>query len=218
MSWRRRRHSTWRRSWRRRIRGRPGRIPRFSTGASAARRCRRRAVPRRRRTATTVRPRERALDIEGSMTPTARRMASLVGSSCCQEEADRLLAELADVNFGGVESTQDDAGGDSPGARRLLRELAAAGHSPEDVGVCIGAGAEWLRRLFDEVVPERAADRRLQRRRRRRPCGGVPAGRCRRLHRRAARSHALRRVPRARVSRSARAASRRPAGPSSDGA
>ena len=209
----------------------------------------------------TVRPRERALDIEGSMTPTARRMASLAGSSCCYEEADKLLAELADVNFGakrverttrlvgddvetrrravlsaalsvtsgagggapprkplkdgeilcvaldgtgvparpsetegragrngvragtreakvgalwrlepdgeggmrtadgsvryfaGVESTEDDAEGDSPVARRLLRELAAAGHAPDDVGVCIGDGAAWLRRLFDEWFP-----------------------------------------------------------------
>ena len=216
----------------------------------------------------TVRPRERALDIEGSTTPAARRMASLAGSSCCHGEADRLLAELAEVNFGakarrgrrgverttrlvgddaesrrkaslsgalsaasgaggggaparrplkdggilcvaldgtgvparpsetagragkdggragtreakvgapwllepdgeggmrtadgsvryfaGVESAEDDAGGDSPVARRLLRELAAAGHAPDDVGVCIGDGAEWLRRLFDEWFP-----------------------------------------------------------------
>ena len=211
---------------------------------------------------TSVRPRERALDIEGSMTPAARRMASLAGSSCCYAEADALLAELADVNFGakrierttrsvgddaesrraaalegsitvaagaagggpaarkslkegeilcvaldgtgvparpsetvgragrnggragtreakvgvpwllgpdakgglrtadgpvryfaGVESTADDADGDSPVARRLLRELAAAGYAPDDVGVCIGDGAAWLRRLFDEWFP-----------------------------------------------------------------
>ncbi len=38
-------------------------------------------------------------------------------------------------------------------ARRLLRELAAAGYGPEDVGVCIGDGAEWLRRLFEEWFP-----------------------------------------------------------------
>ena len=217
---------------------------------------------------TTVRPRQRALDIEGSMTPAARRMASLAGSSCCYEEADKLLAELADVNFGakarrkrrgierttrlvgddvesrrqaalsaalsvtsgaggggvpprkplkegeilcvaldgtgvparpsetagrtgkdggragtreakvgalwrlepdgegglrtadgsvryfaGVESTEDDAEGDSPVARRLLRELAAAGYAPGDVGLCIGDGAAWLRRLFGEWFP-----------------------------------------------------------------
>ena len=210
---------------------------------------------------TTVRPRGRALDIEGSMTPSARRMASVAGSSCCYAEADRLLEELAGVNFGakrierttrsvgadvesrraaalsgalsvtsgggevparkplkdgqilcvaldgtgvparpsetagrtgkdggragtreakvgalwvlepdgegglctadgsvryfaGVESTADDDGGDSPVARRLLRELAAAGHAPGDVGVCIGDGAAWLRRLFDEWFPD----------------------------------------------------------------
>ena len=210
---------------------------------------------------TTVRPRERALDIEASMTPSARRMASVAGSSCCYEEADGLLGELAGVNFGAkrverttravgddaesrratalagalsvaaaapgggaperkplkegeilcvamdgtgvparpsetagragkdggartreakvgalwllepdgeggrrtapgsvryfaaVESAEDDAGGDSPVARRLLREPAAAGRAPEDVGVCIGDGAEWLRRLFDEWFP-----------------------------------------------------------------
>ena len=210
---------------------------------------------------TSVRPRERAMDIEGSMTPAARRMASLAGSSCCYAEADRLLTELADVNFGakrverttrsvgddmdsrrqaalsgalsvvaagggdeparkplkegevlcialdgtgvparpsetegragrnggragtreakvgalwllepdgegglrtvddsvryfaGVESTADDGAGDSPVARRLLRELAAAGYAPDDVGVCIGDGAAWLRRLFDEWFP-----------------------------------------------------------------
>ena len=49
---------------------------------------------------TSVRPRERAMDIEGSMTPAARRMASLAGSSCCYAEADRLLVELAEVNYG----------------------------------------------------------------------------------------------------------------------
>ena len=49
---------------------------------------------------TSVRQRERALDIAGSMTPAARRMASLAGSSCCYAEADRPLAELADVNYG----------------------------------------------------------------------------------------------------------------------
>ena len=39
-------------------------------------------------------------------------------------------------------------------ARRLLRELAAAGHAPDDVGVCIGDGAAWLRRLYDDWFPD----------------------------------------------------------------
>ena len=69
--------------------------------------------------------------------------------------------------------------GTSPVARRLLRELAAVGHAPDDVGVCIGDGAAWLRRLVDEWFPN-GADHRLQRRRRRRPCVGVPVGRGRR--------------------------------------
>ena len=56
--------------------------------------------------------------------------------------------------FAAVESAADDAQGDSPVARRLLRELAAAGHAPGDVGVCIGDGAAWLRRLFGEWFPD----------------------------------------------------------------
>ena len=213
----------------------------------------------------TVRPREAALDLAGSMTPSARRMASLAGSSCCYAEADGLLAGLAGVNYGAkcieratravgddvetrreealsgsitvlgeaggeaardaaperkslkegeilsvaldgtgvparpsetagragkdgaartreakvgalwvtepdgaggrrtvdgsvryfaaVESAADDDNGDSPVARRLLRELAAAGFAPEDVGVCVGDGAAWLRRLYAEWFP-----------------------------------------------------------------
>ena len=45
----------------------------------------------------TVRPRRAALDVAVSMTPSARRMASLAGSSCCYAEADGLLAG---VNYG----------------------------------------------------------------------------------------------------------------------
>ena len=214
----------------------------------------------------SARPREAAQDIAGSMTPAARRMASLAGSSCCYAEADGLLAELAGVNYGpkrieratravgddlesrreaalsgsitvlgegaardaaperkslkeeeilcvaldgtgvparpsetagragkageartreakvgalwvaepdgkggrrtvdgsvryfaAVESAADDAQGDSPVARRLLRELAAAGYAPDDVGVCIGDGAAWLRRLYAEWFPNAVA-------------------------------------------------------------
>ena len=59
--------------------------------------------------------------------------------------------------FAAVESAEDDEEGDSPVARRLRRELAAAGHAPGDVGVCIGDGAEWLRRLFGEWFPDAVA-------------------------------------------------------------
>ena len=59
--------------------------------------------------------------------------------------------------FAAVESAADDDGGDSPVARRLLRELAAAGWAPEDVGVCIGDGAAWLRRLYAEWFPDAVA-------------------------------------------------------------
>jgi len=43
--------------------------------------------------------------------------------------------------FGGVESTGNDAEGDSPVARRLLRELAPACRTPEDVGA--SSGGAW---------------------------------------------------------------------------
>ena len=68
---------------------------------------------------TTVRPRERALDVEVSMTPSARRMAGVAGSSCCHGEADRLPAELADVDFGAkrVERTTRAVGADAEARR-----------------------------------------------------------------------------------------------------
>ena len=50
---------------------------------------------------TSVRPRRKALDVEVSMTPTARRLASLAGSACCYAEADGLLAELAGCELRG---------------------------------------------------------------------------------------------------------------------
>ena len=217
----------------------------------------------------SARPRSARMDIEGSMTPTARRMASELGSVCCHAEADRLLNVVGGVNFGtkrverttrlvgddleawrtewlsgsitvvggggaasndasfdeapvrkslkegqvlcvgldgtgvpalpsetagrkgkdgdrattreakvgairvvepdgeggmrpvensawhfaAIESAADDARGDSPVARRLLRELAALGFAPEDVGVALGDGADWLRRLYKEWFP-----------------------------------------------------------------
>ena len=217
----------------------------------------------------SARPRAARMDIEGSMTPTARRMASELGSVCCHAEADRLLNVVGGVNFGAkrverttrlvgddleawrtewlsgsitvfggggaasndasfdgapvrkslkegqvlcvgldgagvpalpsetagrkgkdggrattreakvgairvaepdgeggmrlaedsawhfaaIESAADDARGDSPVARRLLRELAALGFAPEDVGVALGDGADWLRRLYKEWFP-----------------------------------------------------------------
>ena len=47
----------------------------------------------------------------------------------------------------------------TPGAtrrwrRRPLRELAALGYAPDDVGVCLGDGAEWLRRLYAQWFPD----------------------------------------------------------------
>ena len=217
----------------------------------------------------SVRQRAERLDIEASMTPMARRMASELGSACCNAEADRLLNVVGGVNFGAkrveratrlvgedvearrtellssaisvvgradaandasfdeaparkslkegrvlcvaldgtgvparpsetagrrgkgggraatreakvgavwliepdgeggmrnvpgatwcfaaIESAEDDGGGDSPAARRLLRELAALGFAPEDVGVALGDGADWLRRLCAQWFPD----------------------------------------------------------------
>ena len=199
------------------------------------------------------RPRARRLDIEGSMTPSARRLASLAGSQCGYAQADELLRELSGLNFGakrieratravgddletwraeaacggvslareaskpgrklccavdgtgvpalpretagrsgkdggragtreakvgalwvsepdpegrprmvegtavpfaGIESAAETPGGESPFERRLLRELAAAGCAPGDVEVCVGDGAEWIRRVFDDWFPD----------------------------------------------------------------
>ena len=206
------------------------------------------------------RPRERLLDVEGSMTPLARRLASLAGSQSSCAQADGLLRELSELNFGakrieratraagddleawradaearpgaesgggvslareaskpgrklccamdgtgvpalpsetagrsgkdggragtreakvgalwvsetdaegrprmvegaavlfaGIESAAETPGEESPFERRLLRELAAAGCAPGDVEVCVGDGAEWIRRVFDDWFPD----------------------------------------------------------------
>ena len=99
----------------------------------------------------------------GSMTPSARRMASLAGSSCCYGEADKLLEELANVNSGAKRIEAHDAPGGGrlrgrrrPRLHRRRRRVATAA----------------VRR----VVPERVVDHRLQRRRGQRPCLGVLVG------------------------------------------
>ena len=212
------------------------------------------------------RPRERLLDIRGSMTLATRRLASVAGSEACYERADELVRELAGLNLGAkrierttravgadlearrkaalepaaagspapalperkslkegrtlccaldgtgvparpsetvgragkngeraatreakvgalrvserdgggrprtvpgsvvlfaaVESAAETPGGESEFERRLLRELAAAGWAPEDVGFAVGDGAGWVRRLFDDWFPksERVVD------------------------------------------------------------
>ena len=68
-------------------------------------------------------------------------------------EGGTRLAEESAWFFAAIESAADDARGDSPVARRLLRELAALGFAPEDVGVALGDGADWLRRLYEEWFP-----------------------------------------------------------------
>ena len=62
--------------------------------------------------------------------------------------------EGAAVLFTGIESAAETPGRESPFERRLLRELAAAGCAPRDVDVCVGDGAEWIRRLFDDWFPD----------------------------------------------------------------
>ena len=81
---------------------------------------------------TSVRPRGRAMDIEGSMTPTARRMANLAGSSCCYAEADRLLVELAEVNYGAkrIERTTRSVGDDVESRREAALSGALSVVSP----------------------------------------------------------------------------------------
>ena len=64
------------------------------------------------------------------------------------------MVEGAAVLFAGIESAADAPGGESPFERRLLRELAAAGCAPKDVDVCVGDGAEWIRRVFDDWFPD----------------------------------------------------------------
>ena len=62
--------------------------------------------------------------------------------------------EGATVLFAAVESAAETPGEESPFERRMLRELAAAGWAPEDVGLCLGDGAEWIRRMFDDWFPD----------------------------------------------------------------
>ena len=67
----------------------------------------------------------------------------------------RMVAGTA-VLFAGIESAAETPGEESPFERRLLRELAAAGCAPRDVDVCVGDGAEWIRRVFDDWFPDAA--------------------------------------------------------------
>ena len=67
----------------------------------------------------------------------------------------RVVAGAA-VLFAGIESAAETPGEESPFERRLLRELAAAGCAPQDVEVCVGDGAEWIRRVFDDWFPDAA--------------------------------------------------------------
>ena len=64
------------------------------------------------------------------------------------------VVEGTAVVFAGIESAAETPGEESPFERRLLREMAAAGCAPGDVEVCVGDGAEWIRRVFDDWFPD----------------------------------------------------------------
>ena len=70
------------------------------------------------------------------------------------DEGRPRMVKGAAVLFGGIESAAETPGEESAFERRLLRELAAAGCAPQDVDVCVGDGAEWIRRLFDDWFPD----------------------------------------------------------------
>ena len=63
------------------------------------------------------------------------------------------MVEGTEVLLAAIESAAETPGEESPFERRLLRELAAAGCAPRDVEVCVGDGAEWIRRVFDDWFP-----------------------------------------------------------------
>ena len=75
------------------------------------------------------RPRERLLDIRGSMTLATRRLASVAGSEACCERADELVRELAGLNLGAkrIERTTRAVGADLEARRKAALEPAAAG-------------------------------------------------------------------------------------------
>ena len=64
------------------------------------------------------------------------------------------MVEGTAVLFAGIESAAETPGEESPFERRLLRELAASGCAPGDVEACVGDGAEWIRRVFDDWFPD----------------------------------------------------------------
>ena len=78
------------------------------------------------------RPREKPLDIKGSITLSARRLASVAGSETDYAKADELLRELSELNFG---------------AKRVERTTRAAGADFEAWRAASGAEAPPRRRL-----------------------------------------------------------------------
>ena len=81
------------------------------------------------------------------------KVGALWVSETDAEGRPRMVAGTA-VLFAGIESAAETPGEESPFERRLLRELAAAGCEPRDVEVCVGDGAEWIRRMFDDWFPD----------------------------------------------------------------
>ena len=78
-------------------------------------------------------------------------MGALWVSETDAEGRPRVVEGTA-VVFAGIESAAETPGGESPFERLLLRELSAAGCAPGDVEVCVGDGAEWIRRVVTDVT------------------------------------------------------------------
>ena len=118
----------------------------------------------------SARPRASRLDVEGSMTPTARRMASELGSACCHGEADRLLNVVAGVNFGTkrVERTTRLVGDDLERWRTewLSGSITVVGGAPvrrplrEGRILCVGLDGTGIPALPSETAGRKGKDGR----------------------------------------------------------
>ncbi len=91
---------------------------------------------------------------DGGRAGTREAKVGVLWVSETDDEGRPRMVEGAAVLFAGIESAAETPGEESPFERRLLRELAAAGCAPQDVDVCVGDGAEWIRRLFDDWFPD----------------------------------------------------------------
>ena len=75
-------------------------------------------------------------------------MGTLWVSERDERERPRAVAGTT-VLFAAIKSAAE-----TPFERWMLHELAATGWTPQDVGLCLGDGTEWIRRLFDDWFPD----------------------------------------------------------------